>query len=433
MLSEHQVRILDLNLWEFTESLEILKQRIQDFGPQVVGLSIRNIDTTLRTDVFYHFKTVRPTAQLVKHTDTSIKMVVGGAGFSLFAQKIMERVPEFDFGVYLEAETSFPELLDRLDSAEDVKGIYVRRDGHVQFTGTREPPDFGSLPMPIREGDVVDIKDYKGTTRSNTGIQTKRGCVLNCAYCSYTFLSGQGLRLRSAQSVVDEVEYLTSLGIREFSFLDNVFNVPLSHAQDICKEMIRRELDVEWNAWFEIKHTTEDLLRLARDAGCRHFRFSPDAATDKLLAVLEKDITKKDIVDNVHMVRRVKGFVARYSFFLAIPGMTLLDVVKTLIMFVRIHVLLLGRGTASFNWVRIEPHTKLYDIALEEGFLEKDVDLLPANEQALAKLFYTKRRYWLIDYCAIKLLWILEHVAKPIVKLILRVLGKERQRDSRSS
>lgn len=421
-LTEHNVKILDLNMWELFTAYEKLKEEIINFGPDIVGISIRNIDTTYRSDIFYHFKTIKPTAQLVKKINPDIKLLVGGSGFSIFAQKIMERIPEFNFGIYLEGEESIPELLDHIDSPETVKGIFIRKNVSVYFTGFREPPNFNNLPIPKRDEGLIDIKLYIGAMDNNIGIQSKRGCILNCAYCSYPFLSGKQLRLRSPKIVVDEIEYLISLGVKRFTFVDNIFNVPVSHAEEICEEIIKRGLDVEWSAWFEIKHTTEELMLLAKRAGCKRFDFSPDGATDKALAFLQKGITEKDLEKNFKMVKKIDGTKAGYNFFVMLPGTNLRDLIKTLILYFKIPILLFGKGGGSLlGWIRIEPHTEIHRLAIEEGFLSEDNDLLPKDEKELKTLFYTKPSYWYLDFFILYLVKFVEDIVKPFAKFAIKI------------
>jgi len=423
--TRHEVKILDLNLWEHDRAFAMLQKHINDYKPDIAGLSIRNIDTTQRADRFFYFKTVRPTARLIKDTKPDTVVVFGGPGFSAFAHTIMERVPECDFGVFLEGEESTSELLDNLEAPERVRGIYFRRNGAVMFTGERPPPDFSSLPMPLRGPEIIDIKRYDDPNGSNIGIQSKRGCMLTCAYCNYPFLTGGRVRLRPPEKVVDEIEYLTSLGIKKFSFVDNVFNVPQSHAREICREIIRRRLDVQWNAWYEIKNTTRELVDLAQQAGCVHFGFSPDGATDRMLARLSKQITEKDIDRTVRIISRAHGARAGYNFFL-LPGMSLRDLAKTLWFFVKIPLALRGRGRVfGLGWVRIMPHTRMLRAALREGIIREDEQLLPHNEKDLNRLFYCKRSALFFDYSIIYAFGCIEHYLKPLVKA---VLGRNRKK-----
>ena len=91
-------------------------------------------------EIFFYFKTVAPTARLIKEAVPQVTLVAGGPGFSMFAEPILERIPEFDLGVYLEGEESFPELLEHLDRPAQVRGVYLRRDGRVCNGAARASP-----------------------------------------------------------------------------------------------------------------------------------------------------------------------------------------------------------------------------------------------------------------------------------------------------
>lgn len=429
LADKHDVKIFDPNLCEGDPYAE-LADKIMEFKPDVVGLSIRNIDTMEKRDIFFYFKTVPVTIKLVKEKMPDVTVVVGGSGFSLFAHEIMDRVPDIDLGVCLEGEETFPELVEKLDRPQEVKGLYYRKEGEVLFTGARPLPDFKSLPMPRK--DFVDMKRYQNPL-FNVGIQTKRGCPSKCAYCSYPFLNGNNIRLRSPSKVVDEIEYhVKEFGVREFMFVDGVFNVPEKHAEEICNEIISRGLAVEWAAWCEIKHFSEDFLTLARKAGCRVLGFSPDAASDEALYSLGKDIVSDDIEKAVQLIIKHKGVDAGFGFFCTPPGQTARGFFKTIYMYFKINVLLLSKGGAAMGWIRIEPHTRMEQQAINEGFITKDTDLLPEREEDLKALFYTSKPFWMADRLVELILWFVNSLVKPVlkaVKIMSRVLKPARPKD----
>lgn len=413
-LKKHEVKMFDPNTSQ--KPYEELTEKIKYFQPQVACISIRNVDTTQKRDIFYYFKTIRPTVQLIKGIDPEIKILLGGAGFSMFAEKIMERIPEADFGIYLEGEESLPELLDNLNNPENIKGIFFRKNGALKFGGVRGMPDFVNLPIPRR--DLLDIKKYLHPKNNNIGIQTKRGCALKCAYCNYQFLNGTVYRLRSPAAIVDEIEYLiNNFNIRKFTFVDSTFNVPQRHAEGICNEIIKRGLDIQWSAWLDIKHFNEELAHLVQKAGCKNIGFSPDAVTDKALSALQKGITEEDIKKSLNMIKKVKGLKAGYNFFIASPGQDLWGFLKTLVLFFKIPIILLGRGGCMLGWIRIEPYTKIYEIAIQEGVIDKNTDLLPESEKQLPILFYTNPSLKYLDIIAKVILAVMEKIVKPVFKL----------------
>lgn len=382
----HEVKLLDPNLYD--EPYTEIERRSRDFMPDVVGISLRNIDTTQKLDLFCYYKTLMPTVAVVKKAVPGARVMVGSTGFSMFARQIMEKNPDIDFGVFLEGDESVPELLDNLENAWNVKGLFVRKDDSVIFTGVRSLPDVNRIPFPRR--DFAEVDKYIDDVFFNIGIQTKRGCPLKCAYCSYPFLNGSRLRLRSPVNIVDEIEYLKNkFGIDRFMFADSVFNLPVKHAQDICKEILRRKLKVTWNAWYDIKNFNEELMLLAREAGCVSMAFSPDAASDDSLIALGKSITEKDIYRVLAIAKKTKGVSFGFSFFCTPPAQNFRGFLKTLKLFFLVNFGLLGRGGTGMGWIRVEPDTLMHKIAIEDGIIKETDNLLPETEDDLKKLFYS--------------------------------------------
>jgi radical SAM superfamily enzyme YgiQ (UPF0313 family) len=413
----HTVKIYDPNV--VANPYENLREIIVDFSPDIVGISLRNIDNQLRTEMFYYYKHFQKILKAVKELIPNAKILVGGTGFSMFAKKIMERNLLIDYGIYLEAEDSLPELLDNPNAPWTVKGIFFRKEGQVLFSGMRPLPNFKNLPIPKRE--FSDITPYLSNTPS-LGIQSKRGCPLKCTYCNYPFLNGNNLRIRDANDVCDEIEYLVKqFGVKHFMFADAVFNMPLNHASEICEEIIRRQLDIKWVAYMDIKHASKDFLLLAAKAGCVDVIFSPDGISQSALDGLNKGLREKDIKDSLRLFltdRNLRDINVVYSIFINPPGETFVGLLKTIAFFLKTKLYLRGRGNGSINWIRLEPDTRALDVAIEEGAVDKDIELLPEDTQGLSKVFYSKRSLRHLDFFLIMML-----KSIPLLKRILLKFG----------
>ncbi len=401
------------------EGLEGLKKKIKEFSPQIIGISLRNIDNQFRNEIFYYYKFFQETLRTARDCASEAKIIGGGAGFSIFAGKIMERNPELDFGVYLEGEDSFPELLEQLDNPHIVKGIFYRKNREVVFTGVRNLPDFENIPYPRRK--TFHIEDYLNDIQC-IGIQTKRGCPLKCTYCTYPLLNGNKLRMRSVESVCDELTYLIdTFNIKTFIFADAVFNMPKKHAETICEEIIKRGINIEWAAYMDIKNSDRDFLMLAKKAGCRDIIFSPDAISNGALKCLKKGLEEKDIRESLGLFikdKEMRDFNVIYSFFLNAPGETLSGLLKTILFYCKAKWTLRGRGTAFMNWIRLEPGTVVFQKAIEEGDIPNDIELLPDDEAGLAKVFYSKPSLNWLDpffFALFKL--------PPVIKRVAKALG----------
>jgi radical SAM superfamily enzyme YgiQ (UPF0313 family) len=211
-------------------------------------------------------------------------------------------------------------------------------------------------------------------------------------YCIYGFLNGKKLRLRDPARIVDEIELLVNEhGLKRFTFVDSVFNIPQNHAEKICREIIRRGLQTTWSAWFNEKELTRAFVELARDAGCRNVILSPDGFFDRTLMDLGKNISKKDILSSYQVLKDLEGFEVSYNFFKNPPGQGLSAFLSLLWFTMKAKRQMGRRVHFEFNSMRIEPHTKLYDIARSEGVIAAEENLLYPKHYTNGKTAYIER------------------------------------------
>ena len=397
----HEVKIVDLNFMD--NLLQGIQASLQEYKPDIVGISFRNCDNQQKIKFIYYYQYFQQIVQHIKSEMPEIKIIAGGTGFSMYPEIIMHHNSLIDYGVVLEAEDIIVDLLENLDNPSQVKGIYYRKTNKIIFTGNALLPDFPSLPFPRR--DLIDGAPYKALTYSH-GIQTKRGCNLRCSYCNYPYLNGSKLRLRSASHICDEIESLIKDSkVNTFTFVDSVLNVPKGHAEDIMMEIIQRNLNIEWTAYMHIKGITEEFVDLALKSGCRHMLFSPDGISKEAIKGLQKNITFDEVTDIIKLFTRVKRFRQigiAFSFFINPPGETFGGLVKTVwfYFYLNIYLYFKSRGKIQgwINWIRLEPHTKVYDDAIKEGTITNEIELLPKtfNKKQIKKFYYKhpKLNFW---------------------------------------
>jgi anaerobic magnesium-protoporphyrin IX monomethyl ester cyclase len=385
-LDGHEVQALDMNVVQ--DPYAELSANLKHFQPEVVGLSLRNIDTTQQRDPFVYLSTLAPTLAAIRKSVPHTRIIIGGSGFSIYAQVLMERFPDLDLGVFLEAEESFPALLQHLDHPETVPGIYYRSNGQVKLSSQPQIPDFSTLPSP--RWDIVNLEPYQ-REYDLIGVQTTRGCGLKCAYCTYYFLNGPYYRLRDPEKIAAEIIDLNRrFKVQQFMFVDSVFNIPADHAEKICREFIRQKVNVPWTGWYNERILDEDFYKLAYEAGCRHFIFSPDAYNDRSLKLLKKNLRVKDIHKIYDLARRQTGARFAFNFFANPPGQTYMDFFRLLGFWLKVRFTL-GEKLYYFglNNIRIEPDTEIYRMAVEEGVLNPEINMLPLTSAELLPLFYT--------------------------------------------
>jgi anaerobic magnesium-protoporphyrin IX monomethyl ester cyclase len=370
-LKEHECTVLDPNIEEHPFSA--IEKTIRKTKPSIIGISLRNIDSASFSFLPYFEAMLK----FIKKLCPDVKIVVGGTGFSLFSEEIMEKFPEIDYGVFLEGEYSFPALLKNLKHPQQVKGIYFRMGEKICFTGRSQPVDFDRLPEPTRDLPGIDLNCYRKYPFS-IGVQTLRGCSFSCAYCTYPYLQGRTIRQRSPKKVVDEVEHLANLyGIDEVYFADPIFNFPFDHGRSICRELLSRKLHVKWAAYFREDSISKQFLIEARNSGCIRFEFSPDGASQDALDVLHKGTSIQDIKRTFELTNEIDGINANFSFFCNVPGENLKRIINLHRLLSWIKIKSIKKPTSIYlNNIRIYPNTRIHTIAKKEGLIDEGQSLL---------------------------------------------------------
>ncbi|MEN8614559.1 B12 lower ligand biosynthesis radical SAM protein BzaD [Dehalogenimonas sp. THU2] len=372
----HQVALLDMNME--ADAYGALKNRLLAERPDVVGLSLRNIDP-LANKTSSLIPPFIITTRMVCAILPETPIVAGGTGFSLFPRRLMEELPEIRYGLTGGAESSFPELLQNFDQPGKISGLCYRENERVRINPVSADYSFDNYLVPDR--DLISPDPYKGVNAYAPifGIETKRGCPLKCAYCVYPQLQGKVMRCRKPIDVVNEMEMLqTRYGIGDFHFNDPVVNLPAGHLEDICEDILRRKLKVTWTGFFREDALDEDKVRLYEKAGCSCFSFSPDGFCQSSLDILQKKLKVSDIIKAAELTAQT-DVLSIYHFMTNVPGEnsgTIQEAKALIDRLYEIHAPKRNLGAIILNNIRIMPGTSIEAIARNEGEIDADTDLL---------------------------------------------------------
>ena len=372
----HEVRVLDLCFKQRIE--QELEKAIVGFSPQVIGVSLRNLDNANMVIPISYLPSALKIVQQIRAL-TAVPLVLGGSGASLDPQGVLEYL-QGDYLIVSEGEKAFVALLEALDRGEspaDIPGVGMWRRGELQVT----PPQLTSFPAGNpRLARWVDLTPYEKMGGSYT-VQTKRGCRMRCIYCTYNqVLEGNRLRLRSPSEVVDEIEEaLYQFHPETFEFVDSVFNDPVGHCQEILEEIIRRP----WKARFTTmgvspKNLDAQFLQLMQRAGFTSLMISPESASETMLTNYQKGFDLDDVRRAAEAINQF-SFPVLWYFLVGGPGETNRTLQETLDFIERYLVRPAGppHNLANiFLGVRIYPGTKLWHLALEEGLIHDRSDPL---------------------------------------------------------
>ena len=340
-----------------------IESALTSFQPDIIGLSLRNIDNVSYPNYISYLPFYRQVVQAIRR-QSHAPIVLGGSGFSLMPDAILEYLGA-DFGIVGEAESSFVSLINHLEGKKDLhqpvrSGIIDDHPGIIE--------NLDDLPIPDRSG--FDNEAYlKWGGMGN--IQTKRGCPFGCIYCTYPIIEGKKVRLRNSKLICDEIESMLGYGIDTLFFVDNTFNYPIDHAQAICQEIVSRKLPIKWSCYANPGFITPKLVELMLAAGCTGLEFGSDAANQAMLANLCKGFTVNDL-RSASTVCHQLGIPFCHSLLLGGPGETMETVHQTLDAILDVS----PAAVICMIGIRVFPKTRLSLIAMEEGMIGPEEDFL---------------------------------------------------------
>jgi putative variant cofactor biosynthesis B12-binding/radical SAM domain protein 1 len=372
----YEVEILDMNLE--IDPFGAVKKKLLSFRPDVVGLSFRNIDP-LANKTSSLVPPFLVTARLVASIMPKSWLIVGGAGFSLFPERLMREAPQIHYGIIGEAETPLPLLLVSLENPPPIKGLCMRRGKRIKIVVPSTRLAMAHYGRPIR--NLLNPSLYSGNNDyvPSIGIETKRGCPFHCAYCVYPRLQGRRLRCRSPRDVVNEMESLNKeYGIERFHFTDPIVNFPSDHIEAICREILLRKLKLKWDGFMREDYFDEKTAALFEKAGCECFSFSPDGLCQESLDVLDKRLSERDIMKAAG-IAAMTDVISVYHFMVNVPGESKRTCDKGLRLLERVydkHSRKKNLGTVVLNNIRILPGTQIEAVARASGVIGPETDLL---------------------------------------------------------
>jgi len=298
----HEVMLRDLTL--SNDSKNDISKAIDDFNPHLIGISIRNIDsTTYPANLFFYLPAKRIIQYIKEIAEPEIPIILGGAGFSIFAEEILYDL-NHDMGVVGDGEYVFAEILKYLKKDDDPrkieKGIcFIDGNGKYHQRPPWRVENLDDLPIPARE--LIDNEQYiycmnkTGAIWGN--VQTKRGCPHKCIYCSYRYIEGSTVRYRSPERIAEELDLMVNnLGLKNIFFVDGVLNLNYNHLKEICQEIINRKLDIKWGANYDPNKIFVDLLPLMKESGATHLDTGFESLSEEMLRNIKANRTPDDAI-----------------------------------------------------------------------------------------------------------------------------------------
>jgi radical SAM superfamily enzyme YgiQ (UPF0313 family) len=359
----HNVRLLSLAASGERECR--IADSVLQFRPDVIGISARNIDDQNMKRPRFLLASLQELVSACRRV-SSAPIVLGGAGYSIFPQPALQYL-QADIGIKGEGEMAFPALLSWIEhgaQGSPPPATYLRNG---LCTTPSFVPSLDAFPLP----EPSFWQHFSGAEALRIPVQSRRGCPLDCIYCSTSAIEGRPVRKRSPESVLSWLAQLRAHGFRSFHFVDNTFNLPPSYAKELCHKLIQAELGIDWWAIVYPKWVDRELAELMAKAGCTLVSLGFESGSEPILKQLNKRFSCAD-VRAVSETLSATGIKRNGFLLLGAPGEKRETVEESLAFADSLHL----DGLKITVGLRIYPGTVLAGIAVAEGLLRPDDDLL---------------------------------------------------------
>ena len=254
-----------------------------------------------------------------------IRVVVGGPQASLAPRQVLDACPSVDWVVLGEGELIFPDLVARIEAGRSPVGLpgVVGRGGALVLLGATPARvvDFSTLPFPRLAG--LPIANYQcpdARRRPMVTFASTRGCPHRCGFCSSPALLGKKVRGFPVCRVLDELERLVAqVGVREVSFVDDVFTIQPRRVIELCGGMIERGLDLTWFCNARADQVTGEMAQVMAASGCHQVYLGFESGSQQILDRVEKGATIENLERGAEILRRV-GIGRSVGFVIGLPG-----------------------------------------------------------------------------------------------------------------
>ncbi len=358
----------EIRLFDFLmDDISLFKTSLMEFTPDLVGISLRNIDTVNildDEDFVYKHKDI---IGIIRQISTA-KIVMGGAGFSIFPKEIFE-LYQPDFGIFGEGENSLYQLLYCLENnspLSDVEGLIYKNDKNFYINQRKS---YCYEPNLEYKDELID---YYWNISGMISLQTKRGCPYDCIYCTYPLIDGRKIRTLNTDKIVNAIKKLYhQKGIDYFFFTDSVFNIKNSYNMELAEKIISNGIKIQWGAYFSPHNLDEHLLKKLKKSGLTHIEFGTESICDTTLQNYRKSFRVKDVLETSDLCSRVGVYFAHFMI-LGGYGETEQTLIETFKNSKKI------KRTVFFPFLgmRIYPRTHLYEYAVNEGVINKKDSLI---------------------------------------------------------
>lgn len=318
------IKIIDMRTSKI--SIDKIGDHISNFKPDIIGMYVTTGQVISATKII----------EIIKSIDPKILCVVGGPHPSVLPEETLKET-KTDIVVLGEGEITMLELVKAVEKKRPlnkVLGLYYKNNDKIIFTGRRPNiKDLDSLPFPARHL-LPDISLYSDShsiheSKIHAQVMSSRGCPFQCTFCDNS-VYGNTIRTGSAKNTVDEIEFLVNkYPIKEIRFFDDLFTANKKRVIEICDELAKRNININWCCEARVTTVTPELLDIMKKGGCWAVSYGMESGSQEILDMLKKNIKLEEIERAVKWTKQA-GLMVRGYFMIGLPGDNIETIKKTI-------------------------------------------------------------------------------------------------------
>lgn len=352
----------------------------------------------------------------VKDALPDVILIGSGSIFLAKGRDVLEKNTFIDAAL-----TSFitDDILTYLQRKEDVEipnVIFRGIDGSIVGRGTGMPQKRFSIGIPRH--DLFPVKKYRSfqTLRIPfTSILTSMGCPFPCVFCNYSEVP---FALRDIDNVMEELEFIESLGIKEVYIRDYTFGINREYTRELCKRLIEKEFDITWFCLSRVDVLDEETIIMMKKAKCHTIQFGVESGDNDVLRKNRKGFTVEQVREAFKYSHK-HGIKTVGYFMFGLPGEDWDAALKTIKLAKEIDC-----DYAAFSVTTPYEGTPLRDEALSRGWIDSGVDVLEGavSFPVMETDKLTREQIWALRNKAIKEFYFRPHY---VIKSILNIRSKD--------
>ena len=421
---EVRQRILDLSLFSESQRSQAIRDAALEFKPDLVCFSWRDIqifsphegDASLEhafnfyfagnpikrvaasfaglKQLYRYYSHIRANLSypwLIRKEFPKTQIMIGGGAFTAFADQLIEKLPEGTIGILGEGEDAILKVVNG-ESLENER--YIIREGKQTRKGNQGSPallDALTVDLPYLTSIFPQHAAYMD---ESIGVQTKRGCPYDCAFCLYPYIEGKRVRYRPPEMVVKDIsQHYHQWGARRFWFTDAQF-ITGKEAYPQCTEILERilseKLEIEWSGYIRTSLITPDLAKLMVRSGVGDLEVAITSGSQEVLNNLHMGFKLERLYDGCRYLAEA-GFKGKVilNYSLNSPKETEESLLQSVESYKKV-ASILGeeRVFPLMFFLGIQPNTDLEHRLLEEGYLSAGYNPLMLTPTSIRKLLY---------------------------------------------